>query len=128
MASGPLGQEYCSIHAVRDTKSRGLNALLHRYPTVKSGLIEFDLTFFAKVRTAACIANERVAKGSLPPIRAVILNAGFQESSMLKMSKGGFEMAFQVNFLSHFLFVLSLLQIMDREHGRILLLSSPAHN
>ena len=128
IASGPLGQDYHGIYTARNTtNARDLNVLRHRHQAHTSDLLELDLSSFAEVRTAAATVNKRVADGSLPPIRALILNAGFQESTELNMSEDGFEMTFQVNYLSHFLFVLLLLQSMDKEHGRILVLSSPSH-
>jgi NAD(P)-dependent dehydrogenase (short-subunit alcohol dehydrogenase family) len=43
------------------------------------------------------------------------------------MSEDGFEMTWQVNFLSNLLFSLLLLQSMDAQDGRILIVGSWAH-
>lgn len=43
------------------------------------------------------------------------------------MSEDGFEMSWQVNFLSNMLLSLLLLQSMDTQEGRILVIGSWAH-
>ncbi len=49
-------------------------------------LVKLDLGSLASVRECAAQINKRVAEGSLPPIRALILNAAFQDGSDLTMS------------------------------------------
>lgn len=82
-----------------------------------------DMGSFQSVRTAAQDINERVASGSLPPIRALVLNAGVQETT-LNFTDDGIERTFAVNYLHQFLLVLLLLQSMDKEHGRIVVIGS----
>ena len=43
------------------------------------------------------------------------------------MSDDGYEMTWQVNFLSNLLLALLLLQSMDKKHGRILIVGSWSH-
>lgn len=43
------------------------------------------------------------------------------------MSEDGYEMSWQVNYLSNFILVLLLLQSMDKTNGRILIVGSWSH-
>lgn len=43
------------------------------------------------------------------------------------MTDDGFDMTWQVNFLANMLLSLLLLQSMDKEHGRILIVGSWSH-
>lgn len=92
-----------------------------------SELISLDLSRLSSVRGVAADINARVRSGSTPPIRAFILNGGFQESFTQTSTDDGFDMSFQVNYLSHFLLTLLLLWSMDREEGRILYIGSWTH-
>ncbi|TQV92886.1 hypothetical protein IF1G_08189 [Cordyceps javanica] len=72
--------------------------------------------------------NARVAEGKLPPVRALVLNAGFQEHTTQTKTEDGFDMTFQVNYFSQFLLVLLLLQSMDKESGHKLAIGSWLHD
>lgn len=85
-----------------------------------------SLSSLENVRAAAKDINERVASGVLPPIRALILNAGVQDSHRQWFTEDGIENTFAVNYLYNFLFVLLLLQSFDKEHGRIIYIGSTA--
>ncbi len=96
-------------------------------------IITLDLSSFTSIRTFASSINERIASGSLPPIRGLFLVAGgiFNSPSTvdgINYTSDGLEMTFSVNFLANFLLVLSLLESMDKEHGRIIFVSSTTHN
>lgn len=85
------------------------------------------------MRTLARDINERVANGTLDPIRALVLNAAFQDASSEALkpqmfTKEGYEMAFGANYLANFVLVLGLLQSMDKEHGRIVFVTSWTHD
>jgi len=97
-------------------------------PSRKHQTLDLDLGSLASVRKLAANVNEQVASGKIPPIRALILNAGYQDHTSLTMSDDGFEMTWQVNYLSNFLLVLLLLQSMDKTKGRILIVSSWSHD
>ncbi len=128
ITSSPLGSEYHGLYTVRNPKTaETLNDILRRTPAHRHDLVSVDLGSLASVREAAAQINKRVSEGSLPPIRALILNAGYQDGSSLTMSADGFEMSFQVNHLAHFLFTLLLLQSMDKANGRILVIGSWSH-
>jgi NAD(P)-dependent dehydrogenase (short-subunit alcohol dehydrogenase family) len=77
--------------------------------------------------------NARVASGALEPIRALVLNAAFQEANAETLvrksyTKDGYEAAFAINYLANFLFVLMILQSIDKERGRIVMISSCTHD
>lgn len=90
-------------------------------------VLSLDLSSLANVREVAAAINARVAAGEIPPIRALILNAGYLEFLEQTWSVDGFDMSFAVNYLGHWLLAMLLLQSMDRESGKIVLLTSEAH-
>lgn len=129
IASTSLGKEYHGVYTVRNPAAPGaLSDALRKGPNHSHDIMALDLSSLANVRTAADTINKRIAEGSIPRIRALILNAAYQDSTQLTMSPDGFEMGFQVNHLSHFLFTLLLLKSMDKENGRILVVGSWSHD
>ena len=128
ITSSDLGKDYHGVYTVRNPQNAGpLNDILRRAPTHKNDILGLDLTSQAKIRETAGIINKRVAEGSLPRIRALILNAGYQDSAAMTKTADGFEINFQVNYLANFLLTLLLLQNMDKEKGRILIVCSWSH-
>lgn len=126
-----LCTNYYGIYAVRDTV-RGaatVRRTLDRANSVKHDheLLSIDLGSLESVRNSARDINGRVSNGTIPPIRALVLNAGWGEQTTHSFTKDGFDMSFQVNYLSHFLLTLLLFQSMDKEHGRIVVLGSWTH-
>jgi NAD(P)-dependent dehydrogenase (short-subunit alcohol dehydrogenase family) len=96
-------------------------------PSFQHDTVSIDLSQLSSVREGAEIINARVAQGTLPPIRALVISAGFQELVTQTFTPDGFDMTFQVNYLSQFLLVLLLLQSLDKEHGRIVIVSGMNH-
>lgn len=100
----------------------------------KASTPEIDLGRLDSIRSFACDVNAKVSSGKLPPIKALILNAAFfMEKGSLQFTQDdkdvkGFEMHFAVNYLANFLLTLLLLESMDREHGRIVYVSSWKHD
>jgi NAD(P)-dependent dehydrogenase (short-subunit alcohol dehydrogenase family) len=123
-----LSSKYHGVFVVRNVDTATtLKGIVNRAPTsFYYDTISIDLSRLSSVRGAKTI-NARVADGSLPPIRALILSAGFQELETQAFSSDGFDMTFQVNYLSHFLLVLLLLQSLDKEYGRIVIASGWNH-
>lgn len=120
------GITHKTLYVVRDpAKADHLTAILkhapkdHRYE-----ILPLDLSSLESVRSLAADINKRVANGSLPPLSAVILNAGIQDVSAKNFTKDGMERTFGVNYLSNFLLVLLLLESMDKQHGRIVFTGS----
>ncbi|KAH7022868.1 hypothetical protein EDB80DRAFT_769768 [Ilyonectria destructans] len=94
----------------------------------KHDIVDLDLSSLASVRKMATEINRRVAAGELPPIKALILNAAYQDHEELNMTADGYEITWHVNYLANQLLSLMLLQSMDKEKGRILILGSWSHD
>ncbi|UKZ79586.1 hypothetical protein TrVFT333_007344 [Trichoderma virens FT-333] len=125
-----LASNYTGVYAVRKVATAAqLQAALSRAPSNhKHEAVDLDLGSVEDVRKVATDINAKVAKGELPKIRALILNAGYQDHTDIVISEDGFEMSWQVNFLSNLILSLLLLQSMDEQEGRILVIGSWAHN
>ncbi|KAI0130337.1 putative short-chain dehydrogenase [Xylariales sp. AK1849] len=126
-----LAKSYYGLYSVRkiDSATRA-KAVLEKSKSAAHDheLLAIDLASLASVREAAEKINKRVAEGSLPRIRALVLNAGYQEHDTQGFTNDAFDTSFQSNYLSHFLLTLLLLQSMDKENGRIVVLSSWTHD
>lgn len=127
---GPeLASDYHGVFVVRDAdKATTLSGILSRAPpSFRHDTVSIDLSSLASVREGAKTINAKVADGSLPPIRALIISAGFQELTTQTFTPDGLDMTFQVNYLAQFLLVLLLLQSLDKENGRIVIVSGMNH-
>ena len=67
------------------------------------------------------------AARALPPIGAIVCNAGIQNVNGITYNDDGYETTFAVNHLGHFLLVNLLLRHLD-DHARIVVVSSGTHN
>ncbi|KAL6904416.1 hypothetical protein GGI43DRAFT_319564 [Trichoderma evansii] len=125
-----LASNYTGVYAVRKAvTATTLQGILTRAPTDhRHETVDVDLSLLSSVRKTAADINARVAKGDLPRIRAMILNAGYSDYANLVMSEDGFEMTWHINFLSGLLLSLLLLQSMDEQDGRILFIGSWSHD
>ncbi|VUC26655.1 unnamed protein product [Clonostachys rosea] len=125
-----LAATHSGLYTVRKAaNASALKTVLNGAPqSHKHEILEMDLGSIASVRDTAAKLNRRVAAGDLPPIRALILNAAYQDSEEIKMSDDGYEMTWQVNYLANQLLVLMLLQSMDATHGRIVVIGSWSHD
>jgi len=121
---------YFGIFTVRDAHSRKVEPLLDvlRPSGMQYSIRELELGSLFSVRKFAADINTQVASGALKPIRALVLNAGYQSQLGQKFTKDGYEVTFQVNYLANFLIVLLLLESMDKERGRIIFISSWTHD
>lgn len=126
----PYTENYKGIFAVRNPASADtLKKILADSSSAKNHeIITVDLSTLASVRTAAQDLNQRVASGSIPPIRALVLNAAIQHTRGMKSTEDGLEANFAVNYLSNFLFTNLLLRCMDPAMGRIVIVSSWTHD
>lgn len=84
-----------------------------------------DLASLASVRAFASALTERVAAGELPPLHAVVCNAGMQGARAL--TADGFESTFGVNHLGHFLLVNLLLPLLSAP-ARVVVVASGVHD
>lgn len=130
VSNADLASSYYGIYTVRQLdRAPTLNSVLANASNKRHSheTLALDLSRMASVRDVAHDINTRVAAGELPPIRALILNAAYQEHHTQDFTPDGFDMSFQCNYLSHWLLVLMLLQSMDKEHGRVVVLGSWSH-
>ncbi len=91
-------------------------------------IIALDLGDLAAIRATAKDVNRRVASGDIPPIRVLVLNAALQQTQGQNFTTDGFEGTFATNYLANFLLVLLLLKSINREKGRIVIISSWTHD
>ena len=148
-ANGGLGSAFSSA-VLKDPQTANLKHLFTvRNPSTESELkkmlssngssaatnevLALDLGDLSSVRRVAADINARVSSGTLPPIRALVLNAGYQDAGASTnkaqhFTKDGIEMAFGVNHVAHMLLTLLLLQSMDKEYGRVVVVSSWTHD
>ncbi|KAG8163455.1 hypothetical protein KVR01_006752 [Diaporthe batatas] len=91
-------------------------------------VISLDLTRLDDVRKVAADINARVASGQIPPIRALILNAAYLEFEQQTWTEDGFDTTFASAYLGHWLLTMLLLQSLDHQVGRIVVIASSAHD
>jgi NAD(P)-dependent dehydrogenase (short-subunit alcohol dehydrogenase family) len=130
--STPGYSHHSGLYTVRDSSSipafrESLHLAVKTSDIPRYDVLALDLSDLSSVRETADIINKRVAGGELPRIQALILNAGWTEFTTQSYSKDGFDMAFATNYLGHWLLTLLLLKSMDTESGRIVIVSSLAH-
>ncbi|RYP29809.1 hypothetical protein DL767_006550 [Monosporascus sp. MG133] len=126
-----IAKDNYGIYTVRKVETAGaVKKVLRKANSVQHDheLLALDLASLASARQAAESINKRIQNGEIPPIRALILNAGWQELTTQTYTNDGFDMSFQANYLSHFLLTLLLLKSMDKEHGRIVVIGSWSHD
>ncbi len=100
-----------------------VNSLKRATGNTNISTMEIDLASLSSVRDFA----ESFAMAGLPPLHAVVCNAGLQIINGTEFTTDGFEMTFGVNHLGHFLLVNLLLKVMC-EPGRIVFVSSGTHD
>lgn len=80
-----LASNYAGVYTVRKaaTATRLQKTLSYAPASHKHDVVDLDLSSLASVRTVAAEINRRVSAGELPPIRALILNAGYQDHELI---------------------------------------------
>ncbi|RYP42553.1 hypothetical protein DL768_010325 [Monosporascus sp. mg162] len=127
--SSPELSAYHGLYTVRNAVSApGLRSVLEVSQSHSFDVVSLDLANLDSVRQAASSINDRVAAGEIPPIRALILNAGCHEYAMQTWTADGLDTCFASNYLGHWLLTLFLLKSMDREVGRVVAIGSQAHD
>lgn len=110
------------VLAVRDT-GRGAEAVGQLAEPQRCTVMRLDLASLASVRAF----TETFRGSGLPPLRAIVCNAGVQVVSGTELTEDGVEMTFGVNHLGHFALVQGLL--VELAHpARILVVSSGTHD
>lgn len=107
---------------VRDTQ-RGADAVAQLGHPDRCTALGMDLASLASVRAFA----DAVRRTELPPVRAIVCNAGVQVVSGIERTQDGVEMTFGVNHLGHFALVQALLDALATP-ARIVVVSSGTHD
>ncbi|KAI3317206.1 putative short-chain dehydrogenase [Xylariaceae sp. AK1471] len=119
---------YHGLYTVRDTTNApSLTSALTHGATHPHDVVALDLTKLDNVRQVAEGINTRVSAGEIPPIRALILNAGFQDFGNQSWTDDGLDTTFAANYLGHWLLTLLLLKSVDKA-GRIVVIGSQGHD
>ncbi|KAI1376582.1 putative short-chain dehydrogenase [Hypoxylon crocopeplum] len=112
----PEHEGYHGLYTVRDANSaHALNSVLSTSTSHTYDIISLDLTKLDSVR-------------QIPPIQALILNAGFQDFGKQAWTDDGLDTTFSANYLGHWLLTLLLLRSMNKDCGRIVLVGSQSHD
>ncbi len=110
------------VLAVRDP-ARGAAGVAELGEPERCTVLEMDLASLRSVRGFV----ETVRAAQLPPLHAIVCNAGIQVVSGTEMTDDGVETTFGVNHLGHFALVQGLLDDLDRP-ARIVCVSSGTHD
>lgn len=79
-----LASNECIYTVRKAATASNLNNVLRSAPSShKHHIQDMDLASLSSVRDAAAEINRRVSSGEIPPIRALILNAGYQDHTEL---------------------------------------------
>jgi NAD(P)-dependent dehydrogenase (short-subunit alcohol dehydrogenase family) len=90
-------------------------------------VMTLDLSSLADVRRFAAEVASDLAMGRLPPVRALVANAGMQYPGPLRRSVDGYELTFATNHLGHYLLARLLAPVLARP-GRIIFVASGTHD
>ncbi len=107
---------------VRDI-GRGADAVNELAQPQRCTVMPMDLASLASVRAF----TDEFRAATLPPLQAIVCNAGVQVVSGIERTRDGIEMTFGVNHLGHFALVHALLDALTRP-ARILVVSSGTHD
>lgn len=110
------------VLAVRDV-ARGADAVAQLGRPDRCTVLELDLALLQSVRAFA----ETFRAAALPPLHAIVCNAGVQVVSGTEYTADGVEMTFGVNHLGHFALVQTMLDDLARP-ARIVVVSSGTHD
>ena len=115
-------------HLVWATRSRQVaeQAAARLGATSRITILPLDLNTLASVRHFADDVLDRLQAGTLPPLRALVCNAGIQFAEGQHWTTDGFEQTFGVNYLAHFVLVERLLPALEPA-GRLVLVGSGTH-
>lgn len=102
--------------------------LIHPAPCLSPRVskLPLDLASVTSVRDLARSAEAALNDGSLPPLSAIVCNAGIQFAGGVHRTADGVEETFGVNHLGHFLLVDLLLPHLSPD-GRVVVVSSGTH-
>ncbi|KAI1307422.1 hypothetical protein F5Y03DRAFT_352189 [Xylaria venustula] len=127
-SSPQLTAAYHGIYTVRDSSKATALTYALKQSSHHHEVVSLDLEKLDHVRDLAADINKRVARGDIPRISALVLNAGYLELGKQSWLENGLDATWVVNYLSQWLLTLLLLQSMDRNQGRIVVLGSHIHD
>jgi NAD(P)-dependent dehydrogenase (short-subunit alcohol dehydrogenase family) len=110
------------VLAVRD-QARGAEAVAQLGEPNRCTVLAMDLASLRSVRGFV----QRLPAAGLPPVHALVCNAGVQVVSSTELTTDGVEMTFGVNHLGHFALVQGVLDHLARP-ARIVVVSSGTHD
>jgi NAD(P)-dependent dehydrogenase (short-subunit alcohol dehydrogenase family) len=110
------------VLAVRD-QTRGANAVAELAAPQRCTVVPLDLASLDSVRAFSGLLRE----AGLPPLRAVVCNAGLQVMDGAARTEDGFETTFGVNHLGHYALIQGLTAQLDPP-ARIVVVSSGTHD
>jgi NAD(P)-dependent dehydrogenase (short-subunit alcohol dehydrogenase family) len=110
------------VLAVRDP-GRGADAVAKLAAPQRCTVLPLDLGSLASVRAF----GELLRDAQLPPLHALVCNAGLQVPEGTKLTSDGVEMTFGVNHLGHFALVRGLLNQLAAP-ARVVIVSSGTHD
>ncbi|KAK8034822.1 hypothetical protein PG993_009817 [Apiospora rasikravindrae] len=129
IANDPELSRYHGLYTVRDCHNAPVvSSILASAPSHPYELCSLDLANLGSVRHLARDINTKVAAGTLPPIRTLILNAGLQDFGNQAWNEDGLDKVFGANYLGHWLLTLLLLRSINKDSGRIVIIGSEAHD
>jgi NAD(P)-dependent dehydrogenase (short-subunit alcohol dehydrogenase family) len=89
--------------------------------------MSMDLASLASVGDFAAELTGRMKSGEIPPLHALVCNAGVQAGTSMTRTADGFESTFGVNHLGHFLLVNELLPVLQPP-ARVVVVASDTHD
>ncbi|KAI0479231.1 putative short-chain dehydrogenase [Xylariaceae sp. FL0804] len=129
IASKPEFSHYHGLYMVRDARhAPDLASALSCATSHSHDILGLSLTDLDNVRQVTERINDRVSTGEIPPIRALVIAAGFQDFGKQTWTEDGLDTTFAANYLGHWLLTLLLLKSVDKESGRIVVVGSQSHD
>jgi NAD(P)-dependent dehydrogenase (short-subunit alcohol dehydrogenase family) len=89
--------------------------------------MSLDLASLASIRAFAAELTKRLNTGAMPPLQAVVCNAGVNPLNTKTATVEGFESTFGINHLGHFLLVNELLPLLQSP-ARVVVVASGVHD
>jgi NAD(P)-dependent dehydrogenase (short-subunit alcohol dehydrogenase family) len=122
------GAVHHALYSVRSTAAAiAVRSALAATKAHPHDILQLDLSKPSSVRETAAAINRRVSAGEIPRIRALVINAAYRETGRQTWTEDGLDTAFASNYLGHWLLTLLLLQSMNWETGRIVVVGGIVH-
>ncbi|KUI71364.1 NADH oxidase [Cytospora mali] len=116
------------IYTVRNASRPGAVLQDALQPQSSYEILSLDLARPSSVRQFAAALNKRIASLEIPRIRALVLNAEVLEFEGQTWTDDNLTQTFASSYLGHWLLSLLLLESMDRECGRVVIVGSSAYS